>query len=433
MTQKVNDEPVIEKSLSLHEINVPEVQMMFSSEKVRKFYNSYAQHIGFSIAKISTKNGVDGTQKYFSLGCSKNDKTASTSKYSFYPRPSTKTNCNAKINVAIQYDGMLVITRVYLDHNHNLNPEKSRHFRCNKVLDSCTKRKLVLNDEASISLSKCFYSCVVEAGGYENLSFDVSKCSNYALEAQRLRLGVGDFEALTQKTTLKQFVEQYDNALKSKIEKENKGEESTFVFEVVETILGKDGAPWKDVTFVILYTEEQCKVECLYRLFDFRGIKRGYQGITNIYDDSSNDEIRRRRNNLNPLLLEVQELGVESDERYSLLLECLKDTKEKLMAFHIANEKLGSEEKQLAPSHWIQTLPGCLKFNFDAIVFSDLSSCGLGMVVRNHKDVSIAGVMEKIFGVIGPVIGEMLATKRAMEIGVELSLVASNCKAMQCQ
>ncbi|XP_042379924.1 protein FAR-RED IMPAIRED RESPONSE 1-like [Zingiber officinale] len=64
------------------------------------------------------------------------------------------------------------------------------------MLDSQTKRKLELNDQAGITLSKSFQSFVVEAGGYENLSFDERKCRNYVAESRRLRLGNGDAEAL---------------------------------------------------------------------------------------------------------------------------------------------------------------------------------------------------------------------------------------------
>ncbi|XP_042396925.1 protein FAR-RED IMPAIRED RESPONSE 1-like [Zingiber officinale] len=197
------------------------------------------------------------------------------------------------------------------------------------------------------------------------------------------------------KTTLKQFVEQYDNALKSKIEKQDnsdfasfnsiipvisgnpiekqfqsvytnkifklfqnelrclmfcntsfvKEEGSTLFFEVMETVYGKDGTTPKEISFWVQYSELQCQMKCLCRLFEFRGIvcrhlmsvlvkrkvttvpehyilerwckdiKRGYQGITNIYDDScQHAEERRRYNNLQPLLQEVGQLGSKNDE-----------------------------------------------------------------------------------------------------------------------
>ncbi|XP_059663719.1 protein FAR1-RELATED SEQUENCE 6-like [Cornus florida] len=137
------------------------------------------------------------------------------------------------------------------------------------------------------------------------------------------------------KTTLKQFVEQYDNALKSKVEKENKADFVSFsttiptitkfsievqyqevymhdvfkffqdelrglmycnvfninrdasvsTFVVNETIIGEGGICWKEVN----------EVPSHYILERWRkDIKRGYTFVKNTYDDVSNSEQRHR-------------------------------------------------------------------------------------------------------------------------------------------
>lgn len=53
-----------------------------------------------------------------------------------------------------------------------------------------------LNDQAGISVNKNFCSLVVEAGGYDKLTFGEKDCRNYLDQARRLRLGVGDAEAI---------------------------------------------------------------------------------------------------------------------------------------------------------------------------------------------------------------------------------------------
>ncbi|XP_059643663.1 protein FAR1-RELATED SEQUENCE 6-like isoform X2 [Cornus florida] len=634
----------LENQLVKDEVENPKVGMIFESEEeLHNYYNKYAKHQGFGVAKISAKSRSDGKASYFSLACARNGKTKSKAKDSFHPRPSTKTNCKAKINVIAKDDGKFVISGVYLNHNHASSPGKVRHYRCNKVLNSHVKKRLELNDLAGITLRKNFHSLVVEGGGYEKLSFGERECRNYIAKARQLRLGIGDAEALgnyfcgmqnrnpnffymidmdeegrlknvfwadarcrstyesfrdvitfdttyltnkydmpfapfvgvnhhgqsvlfgcgllsnedtetyiwlfkswltcmlghapkaiitdqckaiqaavakvfpksshrlclwhimqkipvklgglaqykeikrilksvvyesvncdkferswmeliknyklenndwlkslyndrhrwvpvylkyffwagmstTQrsesmnaffdgyvhsKTSLKQFVEQYDSALKSKVEKENKAdfasfsstiptvtefsiekqfqnvythdifkhvqdefrglmycntslikrEESISTFEVREHKFGKYDISRKEITYEVFYNTSECEVRCLCHLFEFRGIlcrhaisvmlqenvnevpshyildrwrkdiKRGYTFVKNIYDDCSNSEQRQRNNYLSPLLYEVQELGVESDEKCEFLMNLLKETKKKLLSF----------------------------------------------------------------------------------------------------
>lgn len=53
-----------------------------------------------------------------------------------------------------------------------------------------------MNDQDGITVNKIFFSLVVEAGGYDNLSFGKKDCRNYLDKARRLRLGTGDVEAI---------------------------------------------------------------------------------------------------------------------------------------------------------------------------------------------------------------------------------------------
>ncbi|XP_039137329.1 protein FAR1-RELATED SEQUENCE 6-like [Dioscorea cayenensis subsp. rotundata] len=123
-------------------------------------------------------------------------------------------------------------------------------------------------------------------------------------------------------TSLKQFVEQYDNALKSKIEKENKADFATFnssfqvltdcffekqlqeaytneifklfqdelrgmlycnltfirsdgarnIFQVTDILKGKDGRVRLQVGFTVYQNELEFDIKCTCRLFEFKGI-----------------------------------------------------------------------------------------------------------------------------------------------------------------
>ncbi|XP_057512798.1 protein FAR1-RELATED SEQUENCE 6-like [Actinidia eriantha] len=178
-------------------VGTPQVGMVFDSiDEVRDFYKKYAYNHGFGIITRSTKTDDDGNIKYYTISCARAGQTKLTRKNPLLPLLSTKINCKARINVRTFEDGRLCLSGVFLEHNHELSPGKSRHFLCNKQLDSWAKRRLDLNDQAGIPLSKNFHSLVVEARGYENLTFGEKECRNYIDKARRLRLGVGDAESL---------------------------------------------------------------------------------------------------------------------------------------------------------------------------------------------------------------------------------------------
>ena len=64
------------------------------------------------------------------------------------------------------------MTSVSTNHNHALSPAKARFHRCHKNLDSYAKKKLLLNDDSGINMSKNFNSLVIEAGGMRILHLE---------------------------------------------------------------------------------------------------------------------------------------------------------------------------------------------------------------------------------------------------------------------
>ncbi|KAL2527044.1 Protein FAR1-RELATED SEQUENCE [Abeliophyllum distichum] len=110
--------------------------------------------------------------------------------------PTIQTGCKARVTVVSDARGSWRLTKVQLDHNHKTSPSKSRLYRCNRQLSENVKRKLEVNDIAGIPLHKSYNSAVVEAGGYEQMTFIEKDCRNYIDKVRRLRLGEGDAEAL---------------------------------------------------------------------------------------------------------------------------------------------------------------------------------------------------------------------------------------------
>ncbi|CAL5420575.1 unnamed protein product [Camellia sinensis] len=133
------------------------------------FYAKYAKHLGFAIAYGTQNYGNDGKLKYFGIECNR----ART----LEPSLSSKNDCKAKVSGSLQKDGTFKLVTVALEHTHDL-------------------RRLETNDEAGIGVAKNFHSIVVEARGYEALTFDEQDARNHIENARRLRLGVGDAESV---------------------------------------------------------------------------------------------------------------------------------------------------------------------------------------------------------------------------------------------
>ncbi|XP_031112084.1 protein FAR1-RELATED SEQUENCE 1-like [Ipomoea triloba] len=171
-------------------LNEPKVDMVFQSkEEVFIFYTNYAKKKGFCVVTRSSKRGDDGNLKYLTFECAKAHNKESTSKNLLSSKLSTKTRCQAKIRFKRCEDESFKITTVELSHDHDLSPGKARHLRCHKKLNEQVKRRLDINDQAGIAPNKNFHSLVVDARGYENVTFNEMDCRNYIDELRRKRLG----------------------------------------------------------------------------------------------------------------------------------------------------------------------------------------------------------------------------------------------------
>ncbi|KAK9282892.1 hypothetical protein L1049_011117 [Liquidambar formosana] len=191
-TSLANDKDLNEQK----KIEEPKLGMMFSSEDDGyQYYTNFALQEGFSVMKRSSKCGDDGVKRYFTFACARTRKRKST-KVSFNSRLTSKTDCLAKIRLTLQPDGMFKLTTVVLEHNHPLSPGKVLFFRRNKKSDRHVKRKIELNDPAGTWVNQNLNTIVVESGGYENVPVVEKDSRNCIEKTRRLRLGVGDAEAI---------------------------------------------------------------------------------------------------------------------------------------------------------------------------------------------------------------------------------------------
>ena len=106
--------------------------MTFTSEEdAYRFYDAYARKVGFSIEKCHTKQRADGTlsSKYFV--CSNKGQKNTNPKYQpKKERASTRTCCNARVQFYISREGIWMLQKVILPHNHSfISPDKAHMLR----------------------------------------------------------------------------------------------------------------------------------------------------------------------------------------------------------------------------------------------------------------------------------------------------------------
>lgn len=133
-----------------------------SYEEVFYFFRKYAKETWFTVCNRGSNNDLNGNMRYAIVTCAQEGKSRRSSNSPINVHPISKTNYKARITAAICSDEVWKITNVVLEPNDELSPYKSRFYRCNKVIPTPMRRRLELNDQASIRLSKSFNSFVDE-------------------------------------------------------------------------------------------------------------------------------------------------------------------------------------------------------------------------------------------------------------------------------
>jgi hypothetical protein len=177
-------------------VEEPKVGMKFDSEEdVVSYYMQYAKKVGFGVTRRTRSIGDDGNLRYFTIACVREGKSKSKSSNIVRPKPMEKRGCKAKINAKLDYDGRFTLSTIVLEHTHAVSPSKARYFTCHKKLDARVKRRLEVMDKAGVRPSKNYKALAIEAGGYENLSFEEKDCRNYINKVKNELLGEGDAKA----------------------------------------------------------------------------------------------------------------------------------------------------------------------------------------------------------------------------------------------
>jgi hypothetical protein len=176
-------------------VEQPQCGMMFSSiDELFSYYMRFGRKNGFGVVqKKLTKDKITGENTRITLAC---ERQGTSQPKTCKPNPSVRMECNAKLNAKFVEKTKLYVTSFTLDHNHALSPKKERYFKCNRILNTSVRRKIIVNDISGIGLSQSYNSLAVEAGGFENLPFIEKDFRNFINKERHIRLGQGGAKAL---------------------------------------------------------------------------------------------------------------------------------------------------------------------------------------------------------------------------------------------
>ncbi|KAF5476175.1 hypothetical protein F2P56_007910 [Juglans regia] len=183
-TNQVSDDEGVEE---------PKPGMEFATDKeFMAYYKRYTKQQGFSVIIQRTKREADESAKYLTIGCARGGKYHPSRSNISRSRPTTKTDCMARINTHL-VKSVWVVTTVEIAHNHStFSLQKFRFFRSYKCLDEYSQMILDFNERASIRMNNNFGAIVADARG----DFQEKDCRNFMNKARQLRLGKGGGDAL---------------------------------------------------------------------------------------------------------------------------------------------------------------------------------------------------------------------------------------------
>uniref|UniRef100_A0A2N9HSR9 Protein FAR1-RELATED SEQUENCE n=1 Tax=Fagus sylvatica TaxID=28930 RepID=A0A2N9HSR9_FAGSY len=232
-------------------------------------------------------------------------------------RSTIKNSCEAGIKVSMDStDRKLRILGFIENHNHDLSLSKSRHFAAFQHISTNIRKKLLINDNAGVRVNNSIKSSIVEAGGYENVTYNQKDVRNFLDKERRLKCRKGDEQALHDYFVRMQvFVEQFENAMRNKVENEilsnfecfkgklecsssspmEKQFQETYTHEIFKRVriefserqdyiikevvrggekvkykIQDEAATWR--LFEVRFSSSECLVGCVCRMFEFKSI-----------------------------------------------------------------------------------------------------------------------------------------------------------------
>ncbi|CAL9194074.1 protein FAR-RED IMPAIRED RESPONSE 1 [Musa acuminata AAA Group] len=180
-------------------VEQPSAGMMFKCiDELYEYYKTYGNQVGFPVFKKSTKNDKQGRLHFVTLSCGRGGKSRCKREKSVNPSLTMKIECNAKLNARVYDDGVVRVTSVFLEHNHELSPTRARYLPRRRSVSTSIKRRREKIDQVDGTVAEPIASAA-EYGEHENEPSLEKVCQNYIDnidKARKLCLGVGDAGAI---------------------------------------------------------------------------------------------------------------------------------------------------------------------------------------------------------------------------------------------
>ena len=166
-------------------------QRFKTQEESQQFFNYYSSVAGFSSVIVSSYRTISKKRRNevtrFTMKCNRHGTTTEIERENLVPqRQSTviaRTNCKVEM-VASEGQDMWQITRLNLEHNHELSPD-SRFFRSHKYMSDEEKDLIWTLKRTNNPTRKIVSILAYIRGGYGQLPYNKKAVSNYGTQINR--------------------------------------------------------------------------------------------------------------------------------------------------------------------------------------------------------------------------------------------------------
>ena len=175
-------------------------QVVNSRDEAYNLYQEHAFKMGFSVRK-GRELYYDNERKHTrskDFYCSKEGfKNNESVGEVTYERADSRTNCKAMVKFNVSKEGVWKITKLVLDHNHDLVPLEQRHLLRSMGNMSNVKGGLIKSmANAGIPVTKIWTYLGEEVGGFNNLGITLKDMHNFVYTKKLKPIEAGDAQSL---------------------------------------------------------------------------------------------------------------------------------------------------------------------------------------------------------------------------------------------